>query len=75
MRYFIENEGRVISREELLEHVWRQPNIETTRTVDNFVMRLRKYFEVDPTEPRHFLSVRGAGYRIRRQQGDPPQVE
>lgn len=64
LRYFIDNEGRVISRNELVERVWRQPYIESTRTVDNFVMRLRKYFEVDPAEPRHFLSVRGAGYRF-----------
>lgn len=66
LRYFVENEGRVISRGELLERVWRQPNIESTRTVDNFIVRLRKYFEVDPAEPRHFLSVRGAGYRFVR---------
>jgi two-component system alkaline phosphatase synthesis response regulator PhoP len=64
VRYFIDNEGRVISRAELLERVWRQPNIENTRTVDNFVMRLRKYFEADPADPQHFLSVRGAGYRF-----------
>jgi two-component system OmpR family response regulator len=64
LKYFIENEGRVISRAELLERVWRQPNIENTRTVDNFVMRLRKYFEEDPANPAHFLSVRGAGYRF-----------
>ncbi|HEV7222214.1 MAG TPA: response regulator transcription factor [Pirellulales bacterium] len=64
LRYFIENEGRVITRAELLERVWRQPNIENTRTVDNFVMRLRKYFEQDPANPGHFLSVRGAGYRF-----------
>ncbi|HVW38909.1 MAG TPA: response regulator transcription factor [Pirellulales bacterium] len=64
LKYFIENEGRVISRAELLERVWRQPNIENTRTVDNFVMRLRKYFEEDPATPGHFLSVRGAGYRF-----------
>ncbi|HUY31207.1 MAG TPA: response regulator transcription factor [Pirellulales bacterium] len=73
-RYFIENEGRVLSRSELLEHVWRQPNIDTTRTVDNFVMRLRKCFEVDPADPRHFLSVRGAGYRFVAE-GDPPPTE
>ncbi|HEX5445566.1 MAG TPA: response regulator transcription factor [Pirellulales bacterium] len=66
LRYFIENEGRVLNRAELLERVWRQPFIETTRTIDNFVMRLRKYFEQDPTEPRHFLSVRGVGYRFVR---------
>lgn len=64
LRYFIENEGRVIGRSELVERVWRQPYIESTRTVDNFVMRLRKYFEEDPANPRHFLSVRGAGYRF-----------
>lgn len=64
LRYFIDNEGRVISRNELVERVWRQPYIETTRTVDNFVMRLRRYFEPDPANPRHFLSVRGAGYRF-----------
>ncbi|HUY91635.1 MAG TPA: response regulator transcription factor [Pirellulales bacterium] len=69
LRYFIENEGRVISRAELLERVWRQPNIENTRTVDNFVMRLRKYFEEDPANPGHFLSVRGAGYRFVRNGG------
>ncbi len=69
VRYFIDNEGRVISRAELLERVWRQPNIENTRTVDNFVMRLRKYFEADPANPRHFLSVRGAGYRFVRAGG------
>lgn len=69
LRYFIENEGRVISRAELLERVWRQPNIENTRTVDNFVMRLRKYFELDPANPGYFLSVRGAGYRFVRDGG------
>ncbi|HEX7447510.1 MAG TPA: response regulator transcription factor [Pirellulales bacterium] len=66
LRYFIENEGRVLNRAELLERVWRQPFIETTRTIDNFVMRLRKYFEQDPANPRHFLSVRGVGYRFVR---------
>lgn len=66
LRYFIENEGRVLNRAELLERVWRQPFIETTRTIDNFVMRLRKYFELDPASPRHFLSVRGIGYRFVR---------
>jgi two-component system alkaline phosphatase synthesis response regulator PhoP len=64
VRYFAENEGRVISRDELLENVWGHASSPTTRTVDNFVMRLRKYFEVDPSQPRHFLSVRGAGYRF-----------
>jgi DNA-binding response OmpR family regulator len=64
LRYFIENEGSVVSRAELLEHVWGMSSSPTTRTVDNFIVRLRKYFEIDPAEPRHFLSVRGAGYRF-----------
>jgi len=64
LRYFIENEGSVVSRAELLEHVWGMTSSPSTRTVDNFIMRLRKCFEVDPAQPRHFLSVRGAGYRF-----------
>ena len=49
---------------ELLENVWEMSHSPTTRTVDNFIVNLRKYFEVDPAEPRHFLSVRGTGYRF-----------
>lgn len=64
LRYFIEHVDRVVGRDELLEHVWGFDAAPTTRTVDNFVMRLRKYFERDPAHPRHFLSVRGAGYRF-----------
>jgi two-component system alkaline phosphatase synthesis response regulator PhoP len=64
LRYFAENEGRVIDRNELLENVWGHTTSPTTRTVDNFIVRLRKYFEPDPSRPRHFLSVRGAGYRF-----------
>jgi two-component system OmpR family response regulator len=64
LRYFIEREGSVVSRGELLENVWGLPHTITTRTVDNFIVNLRKYFEVDPARPRHFLSVRGAGYRF-----------
>jgi two-component system OmpR family response regulator len=64
LRYFIEREGSVVTRAELLENVWGLPHTITTRTVDNFIVNLRKYFEVDPASPRHFLSVRGAGYRF-----------
>lgn len=54
--------NRVISRAELLERVWGyQPEVET-RTVDNFIVRLRKYFEEEPELPRHFISIRGRGY-------------
>lgn len=64
VRYFAENAGRVLSREELLEHVWKLRNYPNTRTVDNFIVRLRRIFEGNPAEPVHFLSVRGSGYRF-----------
>ena len=64
LRYFSEHPGRVLSREELLEKVWRLRNYPNTRTVDNFLSRLRRRFEEDPQRPRHFVSVRGAGYRF-----------
>ena len=64
LRYFAENAGRVLSRTELLERVWKLRNYGNTRTVDNFISRLRRRFEVDPSSPVHFLSVRGAGYKF-----------
>jgi DNA-binding response OmpR family regulator len=64
LRYFIENEGRVISRQELLAEVWDLNGEMQTRSVDQFMLRLRKLFEVDPGRPRHFLTVRDAGYRF-----------
>ena len=64
MYYFSQNPGRVLSREELLEHVWKLRNAPNTRSVDNFVARLRKYFEPLPDKPAHILSYRGAGYRF-----------
>lgn len=64
LRYFAENQGRVVSREELLEKVWKLRHFPNTRTVDNFISRLRKVFETDPKHPRHFLSHRGTGYRF-----------
>lgn len=66
LQQFTNNEGRLISRGELLQSVWgMQPDTET-RTLDNFIVRLRKYFEVNPAKPRHFLTVRGRGYRFSR---------
>ena len=54
--------NRVISRAELLEKVWGYHSEVETRTVDNFIVRLRKHFEEEPDQPRHFLSLRGRGY-------------
>ena len=64
LRYFISNASRVLSREELLEKVWKLRNYPNTRTVDNFVLRLRKYFEPDVARPIYFVSVRGSGYKF-----------
>ena len=64
VRYFSHNPGRVLSRDELLEKVWKLRNYSNTRTVDNFISRLRRRFEPDPSDPVHFLSVRGAGYKF-----------
>jgi DNA-binding response OmpR family regulator len=64
---FFQREGQVIPRGELLESVWGYASDAETRTLDNFVVRLRKYFERDPARPAHFITVRGVGYRFSRQ--------
>ncbi len=64
LKYFIENSNRVISRAELLRQVWNQPAEVQTRTVDQFVLRLRKIIEEDSTHPQHLLTIRDAGYRF-----------
>ena len=64
LQYFIQNEGRVIPRQELLENVWGLPGQVQTRAPDQFIRRLRKTFEPDPANPQHFLTIRDAGYRF-----------
>lgn len=64
LRYFAEHPGRVISRQELQEQVWKLANYPNSRMVDNFIMRLRRHFERDPALPVHFVSVRGSGYKF-----------
>ncbi len=64
IQYFAQHPRRVLTREELLEGVWKLRNAPNTRSVDNFIVRLRKYFEREPDKPAHFLSHRGAGYRF-----------
>jgi two-component system alkaline phosphatase synthesis response regulator PhoP len=66
LRYLVEHEGSVVSREELLKNVWGLTRAPATRTIDTFMLNLRKYFEADPSKPVHFLSVRGTGYRFVR---------
>ena len=64
LEFFVENEGRLIPRQELLEKVWRMPGHIQTRAPDQFILRLRKVFEADPATPRHFLTIRDMGYRF-----------
>lgn len=64
LKYFVENEGRVLPRNQILLDVWDDSSGMTSRSIDNFVMRIRRLIEPDPTEPRHILSVRGTGYRF-----------
>ncbi len=62
LKYLIQNKGKIISRKELLEKVWNITSEVETRTVDNFIARLRKYFEPDPAKPVFIKSIRSAGY-------------
>lgn len=64
LKYCIQNDGQVLSRVRILEDVWGESAEVTTRSIDNFVMRLRKIIEPDPAAPCHILSVRGTGYRF-----------
>jgi len=62
--YFSKHPNRVLMREDLLEQVWKLRNAPNTRSVDNFIVRLRKYFEPAPDKPIYFRSHRGAGYKF-----------
>ncbi|MFO7891835.1 MAG: response regulator transcription factor [bacterium] len=66
MKYFVEHEEKIVSRKELLENVWNITEDIETRTVDNFILRLRKYFEPKPSKPKYIRSVRSAGYIFER---------
>jgi two-component system alkaline phosphatase synthesis response regulator PhoP len=61
---FNEKEGKVISRNEILDRVWGTDQFPTTRTIDNYILVFRKLFENDPKNPKHFFSIRGVGYKF-----------
>ena len=67
MKYFVEREGRVVTRDMLLDDVWGYEAFPTTRTVDNFILLLRKKIEDDPSRPRHLVTVHKAGYKFIRE--------
>jgi len=64
LRYLIRNGGRPVARKEILERVWDLKEDTDTRAIDNFIVRLRRYIENDPTKPKHLLTVRGLGYQF-----------
>jgi two-component system, OmpR family, alkaline phosphatase synthesis response regulator PhoP len=64
LRYLIEHEGQTVSRKTILQDVWGLHEDTDTRAIDNFIVRLRRYLEKEPTRPRHLLTVRGVGYRF-----------
>ena len=63
MKLLVEKENQVVTRDEILDQVWGYDVFPSTRTVDNFILRLRKYFD-DPGNPRYFHSIRGVGYKF-----------
>ncbi|HTE90188.1 MAG TPA: response regulator transcription factor [Terriglobales bacterium] len=71
LRHLIRNNGRVVSRKSILEEVWGLKEDTDTRAIDNFIVRLRRYIEDDPSHPGHLLTVRGVGYRF---VAEPEQV-
>jgi DNA-binding response OmpR family regulator len=64
LRYLTDREGQIVPRKEILEQVWRLHEDTDTRAIDNFIVRLRRYIEDDPSDPRHLVTVRGVGYRF-----------
>jgi len=64
LRYLVRSEGRVVARKSILEDVWGLHEDTDTRAIDNFVVRLRRYIEEDPSQPKHLQTVRGVGYRF-----------
>ena len=72
LKYFLLNDGKVLSRGQIMENVWDQSAVLSTRSIDNFVMRLRRILEPDASSPRYIRSVRGTGYRFVKNPGNAP---
>lgn len=70
LRHLVRHEGKPVSRKTMLEEVWGLHEDTDTRAIDNFIVRLRRYIEDDPTRPRHLLTVRGVGYRFVAEPGE-----
>ena len=64
LKLLIEHKNSVVTREKILQLVWGYQVFPNTRTIDNFILNFRKYFEIDPKHPKHFISMRGVGYKF-----------
>jgi Response regulators consisting of a CheY-like receiver domain and a winged-helix DNA-binding domain len=64
LRFLVQREGQIVSRKDILEQVWGVREDTDTRAIDNFIVRLRRLVEDNPTQPRHLLTVRSVGYRF-----------
>lgn len=64
LKLLIEHKNTVVTREKILQLVWGYQVFPNTRTIDNFILNFRKYFEIDPKHPKHFISMRGVGYKF-----------
>lgn len=75
LQYLLRNAGTVVSRKAILEDVWDLHEETDTRAIDNFIVRLRRFLNEDPSRPRHVLTVRGIGYKFVADPVDPPREE
>jgi two-component system alkaline phosphatase synthesis response regulator PhoP len=64
LKLLTDNENKVISRDQIIENLWDEKENASSRTIDNYILGFRKYFEVNAKEPKHFHSVRGVGYKF-----------
>ncbi|HMS65815.1 MAG TPA: response regulator transcription factor [Ignavibacteria bacterium] len=64
LKYFIKQEDKIVSRNDLLDEVWGYENFPTTRTVDNYILMIRKKIETNPSKPKHLLTYHSAGYKF-----------
>jgi two-component system alkaline phosphatase synthesis response regulator PhoP len=64
LKLLTQNENKVISRDQIIEKLWHVNENASSRTIDNYILNFRKYFENNPKEPKHFFSIRGVGYKF-----------
>jgi len=64
LKLFTQKANEVVSREDILNNIWPENASPNSRTIDNYILNFRKHFEIDPKSPKHFISLRGVGYKF-----------